>query len=408
MSEIKYFRKCPSCQTDLFYKQKGHRDDAEKKGRVCVKCKSENRKSQDQSLTKLCPSCNKVQTYPTASSQRLAKKQNRLCSSCANQGEYDDDEKTRLTRNCPCCGIIILHTKVYSRRRAEKIKTKCKSCTSKEVSIKTYQPPFSDYNTMFDLFCIQDKSLEEIGLIFNKTRAEVHNNMKKLKIGKHDFKKRLHKENKSICSKCYEIKDISNFTVNEEKEVLNGVKPTCKSCDSKVGRDWYEKNSQITKERAKRHREDNPERHRELSRKKAAKSRLEKPYIHRLRGLLRRFIIATKQDKNLRTTEMLGYDFSDFKAFVDSSLLPLNGNHVDHKCPISWMTDNVPASIANSLDNLQIISENENETKSQWWSHPLTIDFYFQLEKWIKSEYKDRFTLQGEYYVDIRSDYYIK
>ena len=404
MCETKYFRKCPSCNVELPYKQKGHRDDAEKKGRVCNKCKGEKRKSEDQSLTKLCPSCNSIQIYPNASSQRLAKKQNRLCSTCANKGIYNDSEKTRLTRNCPSCNNVIVHTKVYSRRRAEKLNTNCKDCKPKNQS----KPYFSDYETMFDLYCVQIKSLEEIGFIFNKTRSEVFNNMKKLGINKHDYKKQLHNDCNSICSCCGEIKSLTNFTINKNRNVLNGVKSICKSCESNIGKQWYENNQDLTKQRAKEHRLNNPERHRELSRKKVAKSREEKPHLHRLRNLLRRFIIATKQNKTTRTTEMLGYDYLDFKLFVDSSLLPLKGNHVDHKCPISWMTDNVPASIANSLDNLQIITENENETKSQWWSHPISFDFFNIIKPWIRDDYISRFTLQGNEYVDIKSKYYIK
>jgi uncharacterized membrane protein YheB (UPF0754 family) len=267
---------------------------------------------------------------------------------------------------------------------------------------------FFDYDTMFKLYSIEGKTLECIGEMFNKSRAQVFNNMKKLAIGRYDYKKQLHNKGKSICTKCGEIKEITFFIVNKKREVLNGIKNTCKSCDSEIGRDWYEKNTQLTKDRAKKHREENPERHRYLARKKVAKSRKEKPHIHRLKGLLNRFIKATKQSKTMTTTFMVGYTYEDFKLFVNNSELSLKGNHVDHKCPISWMLDDVPAYIANSLSNLQIITENENETKSQWWSHPLTIEFYDSVVKWVKDEYKHRFVLQGEYYVDIKSKYYVK
>jgi|688.fasta_scaffold504818_2 hypothetical protein len=265
---------------------------------------------------------------------------------------------------------------------------------------------FFDYDTMFKLYSVEGKTLECIGEMFNKSRAQVFNNMKKLKIGRYDYKKQLHNEGKSICSKCGEIKEITSFILNKKREVLNGIKNTCKSCDSEIGRDWYEKNTQLTKDRAKKHREENLEKHRELSRKKVAKSRKNKPHIHRLKGLLSRFIKATKQNKTMTTTVMLGYSYDDFKNFVNESKLPLEGNHVDHKCPISWFKEDVPASVANSLDNLQIITEHENETKSQWWSHPISEKYYEIIKVWIKDEYLQRFIKQQDFYVDIKTVFY--
>jgi hypothetical protein len=265
---------------------------------------------------------------------------------------------------------------------------------------------FFDYKTMFDLYCVEGKTLVEIGVIFNKTRNQVFNNIKKLKIGRQDYKKQLHSEGKSKCTKCGEIKNLDCFKINKTRNVLNGVEPTCKSCDSNTGRDWYLKNQEITKKRAKQHRENNPERHRELSRKKISKYRKNSPHIHRLKGILSRFIKLTKQNKNASTTIVLGYTYEDFKIFVKNSELPLEGNHVDHKCPISWMLSDVPPSIANNLENLQIITESENEKKSQWWSHPITKEYFSILYPWVKDEYKSRFILQDGVYVDIKSEYY--
>ena len=265
---------------------------------------------------------------------------------------------------------------------------------------------FNDYDTIFRLYSIEGKTLEQIGLLFNKSKGQVFSHVKKLGIGRYDYKKQLHLNGKSLCSKCKEIKDIINFTVNKNKEVLNGIQPTCKECDSKVGRDWYEKNTELTKNRAKQHREEHVEKHRELSRKKIAKSRKNKPHIHRLKGLLSRFIKATKQNKTMTTTVMLGYSYDDFKNFVNESKLPLEGNHVDHKCPISWFKEDVPASVANSLDNLQIITEHENETKSQWWSHPISEKYYEIIKIWIKDEYLQRFVKQQDVYVDIKTIFY--
>jgi hypothetical protein len=264
------------------------------------------------------------------------------------------------------------------------------------------------YEMIYEMFCIQNKTYTEISEILKVSKYNLVKHIGNLGINKHTYQDELYNKGLWKCNKCKTIKNLQEFRIKLNKQLYKDISNTCKTCDSNVGKDWYNKNTQLTKDRAKKHREENPERHKELARIKAVKSRKEKPHIHRLKSLLSRFIKATNQNKDMKTTVMVGYSYNDFKNFIDSSELPLKGNHVDHKCPISWMYDNVPAHIANSLDNLQIITENENETKSQWWSHPLTIEYYDLLKQWIKDKYKNRFTLQGNFYVDTQSKYYIQ
>lgn len=258
------------------------------------------------------------------------------------------------------------------------------------------------------MFCIQGKTYSEISDILKISRTKLAKHINKLGIHKHTYQDELHGKGLWKCNKCKCVKNINDFKVKLNKQLYKDISNTCIECDKKVSQKHYLNNKDSYKLRAKKHRDENPERHRELSRNKISISRKSKPHIHRLKGLLSRFIKATKQNKIATTTIMLGYSYDEFKLFVNKSLLPLKGNHVDHKCPLSWMSDNVPAHIANSLENLQIITENENESKSQWWSHPLSINYYNLLKEWIVDEYKDRFVLQGEFYVDKKSDYFVR
>lgn len=404
MCNIKFYRKCPSCDKILEYKQKGHRDDAEKKGRICVSCNGKSKKSPNQSLIRSCPSCNKELTYPNASAQRLADKQGRKCYECANSGTYDSNEKSRLTRECPSCGKTVNHKKVYSRRRSEKKNTPCNQCRAKSTGEKISKPISLNKDNLYHDYYIDELSAEQIAIKYNKKKDYIHRVLKKWGFTHELHALKLHNDGLRKCKKCKKTKSLSEFKIS--KVGLFGLNSQCQDCFKDTKNSYYMNEHERAKERAKNWRNENPERSRELSRIKVKNSRKENPHIHRMKNLLARFIKATKQNKTTRTTEMLGYGYNDFKNHILTFNLPIEGNHVDHKCPISWFKNNVPASICNALDNLQVISENENEVKSQWWSHPIKDEFFNIIKPWIKDEFLSRFTLIDKEYIDIKSPYY--
>jgi hypothetical protein len=404
MCSNKYTRNCPSCGKTLEYKQKGHRDDAERKGRICVDCNGKSKKSPNQSLYRNCPSCDKVLTYPTAAAQRKANKDGRKCYNCANSSNFDETEQNKLTRICPSCNEVITHKKAYSRRRAENKKTTCSSCRAKICGIKLTKEIDLNKELVYVDYYINELTAAEIGIKYSKPTSYIHNALSKWGYTQELYAHKLHDEGKRKCKKCKEIKDLSEY--RKSNRGLFGINSQCETCFKESTNSYYLNEQERAKLRAKEWRENNPDRARELSKIKVTKSRKENPHIHRMKGLLRRFIKATKQNKTTRTSEMLGYTYDDFKNHIQSFELPLIGNHVDHKCPISWFESNVPANVCNSLKNLQVISENENEVKSQWWSHPIEKLFFEEISDWIKQEYKSRFLLINDYYVDIKSPFY--
>ena len=404
MCNVKYYRECPSCYKKLEYKQKGHRDDAEKKGRICVNCNGKSKKSTNQSTTRNCPSCKKQLTYPNSSAQRLAEKQGRKCYDCANVGVYNDEEKNRLTRICPCCNNVVNHKKVYSRRRSEKKNTPCNECRSKIVGVKITKLITLNKESIYDDYYINELTAQEIGIKYSKETHYIHKALSKWGFTHELYSEKLHSEGKRRCNKCKETKCLLDF--DKSKAGLFGINSQCKKCFKETKTAYYIKEQDRAKERAKEWRENNPERARELAKIKITKSRKENPHIHRMKGLLARFIKATKQNKITRTTEMLGYSYDDFKKHILTFEIPLIGNHVDHKCPLSWFKSNVPAKVCNSLKNLQVITENENEVKSQWWSHPVEKTFFEENYEWIRDEYKNRFVLLNGQYVDTKSPFY--
>lgn len=404
MSEIKFFRTCPSCGCSVPHKQKGHRDEAERKERVCNDCRGKLKKSPNQSLTRNCPSCSELLSYPNASAQRRAEKTGRKCYKCANKSEYDINERTRTTRNCPICLETVQHKKVHLRRRAEKKKTPCISCGKKSMGLKLQKKVDLDKDKIYQDYYIHELTAEQIAVKFSKKTHYIHRVLKKWGFTSDLHVKKLHQDGLRKCNKCKEVKPLSDF--DQFSKGLCGLNSQCKNCYKTTKTNYYFNEHNRAKERAKEWRYNNSERARELSKIKMKKSREVNPYIHRMRGILSRFIKDTKQNKTTRTIEMLGYSFEDFKEHISNFDLPIQGNHVDHIIPLSWFKQDVPAHVCNSLENLQVITENENEVKSQWWAHPINKTFYEDNILWIKEEFQQRFVLVDKNYIDVKSPYY--
>ena len=87
-----------------------------------------------------------------------------------------------------------------------------------------------------------------------------------------------------------------------------------------------------------------------------------------------------------KTEEYLGYSYKDFiklfRHFEDYD--------IDHKVPLSWFKPNTPASICCSLSNLQPLKRDLNKTKSNRFCHPISKEYYLQILKYIKEEYKNK------------------
>ena len=316
-----------------------------------------------------------------------------------------DTEK--LLRICPTCNTSVKYNTITQLKRADKKNLSCWECSNKVRSSKLTKQPFTTFEVMERLLCVEWKSVGEIGKIFNRSKHQVNKCIHLLKVNRKNFKKQLHDEGKSICSNCLEIKLIDNFNINTNRSTLNGVKPICKDCEANIGKKWYNENDTITKQRAKKHRKDNPERHRELSRNKQAKYRKEKPHISRMRNILNRYVTAFNKNKESKTEEMLGYTFDAFKNHFETFSLSIVGNHIDHICPLSWFMSDVPANVVNSLDNLQILTEDENTIKSQRFSHPISESFFNKSSPYLLPEKRDRFILVNGFYVDKLSPFFI-
>ena len=391
-----YNRVCNHCGSTVTHKQKSHANEAIRKNRTCKNCP----KKTPEIHSRNCPSCEVVLTYSKKSSKDSAEKMGRQCNSCANKRITDRS----LERECPKCEKIVTHKTFNGKLAAIRDNRECRECSKETKSNTMTLPPFTTKEIMTNLLCVEWKSVEEIATIFGKTKNQVNRCIMDLNISRDNFKQELHKEGKSYCSKCFETKVITQF--RHKKNGVGGISRSCIKCEQLVGNEWYKKNKEITIKRGKQYRLENPENYRKSARETALRFRTKFPHIVRMRNILKRFISKTNSKKNQTTEEMLGYTFEEFKNHIDTFELSIDGNHIDHICPLSWFNDQVPINIANSLDNLQILSVYNNESKSAFFSHPIKKGFFNVIFDYLLENKRDRFVLVGDYYVDKYSPFY--
>lgn len=68
---------------------------------------------------------------------------------------------------------------------------------------------------------------------------------------------------------------------------------------------------------------------------------------------------------------------------------------LDHLIPVTWFLQETPANIVNSLDNLQLITKEENIKKRNFYASPVKREFYNIAIGWVNSQYKDFITHNG-------------
>ena len=88
-----------------------------------------------------------------------------------------------------------------------------------------------------------------------------------------------------------------------------------------------------------------------------------------------------------RTEKLLGYTFEEFCTQIGK---PLNGQHLDHKIPISWFNADTPIELVFSLDNLHYITGTENQTKSNLYAHDVPQEYKNKIKKHIKIKYQSK------------------
>ena len=184
------------------------------------------------------------------------------------------------------------------------------------------------------------------------------------------------------CNKCNVVKDISEFY--KAKTNKDGLNKACKVCIKQY--------HQFNKEKIKKYREVNKEKRAEYDKKynktnkekrkeyhiekykvnkerldnyasNYRKSRRKTDSLYNLTLNTRRAIARYLNGaKSKRTKEIIGIDYKEFQDYLEAEYT--ENMHLDHIIPQSWAINEDEVYILNHYSNFQIITAEENLTKS--------------------------------------------
>jgi hypothetical protein len=217
------------------------------------------------------------------------------------------------------------------------------------------------------------------------------------------------------CSKCKENKPYSDFYTHRKNK--DGYGYQCKNCIRVKDQEKYNKNKTKILEKQKEYREKNLESlqqyslnyyhtnkismglyHKEYIEKtkekrneywrKYQKQRWENDKEYKVSKLLRKhiylFLTNQKTKKTIQTESILGYSYQEFIKNIGS---PKNGEHIDHKIPITWFKKDTPPDIIWNLHNLQIVDSLYNWSKKNRFFDMVNDKYLIQIKNHIEEKY---------------------
>jgi hypothetical protein len=196
-------------------------------------------------------------------------------------------------------------------------------------------------------------------------------------------------ENKK-CSKCFIEKPLSGFPKAKQKTI------SCKSCKSKYDREHYIENRERRLKQSHKYNSIKIKNESWYKREcEYQKNRRKKyPHILRWRDIFNNTLTKIKQGKKTYTTKKhMGYTSDEFKIHIESQFKEnqdWSNISIDHKIPITWFKPHTPLNLANHLDNLQVLTLEENITKSNYYSSKIPLDYKEKIILFIYDEYKDK------------------
>lgn len=170
---------------------------------------------------------------------------------------------------------------------------------------------------------------------------------------------------------------------NREKVTENGAR-------------WYQENKERLKPIRQKWRENNVEKRRQHAKKYYYNTMENNPEVIRDKG--RRFrntpyglltnrihsmIWRLLKEKKQKSSYVLGWTKEDFFSKIG---IPIKGMEIDHKIPVSWFKEDTNIKLICALDNLHLISEEDNRTKGNNYSHKITQQYYNEIFNFIKEE----------------------
>ena len=213
-----------------------------------------------------------------------------------------------------------------------------------------------------------------------------------------------------ICCECKIEKTNEYF--NKNKNFKDGLNNRCKVCCSNRNKNRYTNNIDKIKAQTSKYyninketiseknklkpsyHKTNPEYYSEYRKNNIEKQREyykqwreKNTNVYRLRIQIWWWLKRKGLEKNLKTEELLGYNFTQFEEKIGT---PLLNQQLDHKIPLSWFINETPVSILFSLENLHYIDEHINKTKSNSYCNKVSNEYKQSILKYIKTKYKNK------------------
>lgn len=266
---------------------------------------------------------------------------------------------------------IVVKTEDLMKGSYYKIDVKCDICGEESrLPYAKYLKNYNKYNIYTCLKCSRKykntkTNLERYGTE-TPTIKDNPEKFKKFKEKKETLKKnsieKLEKDGGKICIKCGDFKDINKF--DKKKTTIDGRVNVCRDCMNKRKSEIYYNNREellpIRKEQKKEYFQKNKEK---VNKRQREYYHNKFKHTNRInfiwRSLLSTCLRRMNKPKNDKTINMLGYSALELKIHIESLFTPgmsweNHGEwHIDHKLPVSSFEKDTPASVVNTLSNLQ-------------------------------------------------------
>lgn len=289
-------------------------------------------------LSRTCKDCfrNYRKKYYKHDIQILNTKQCRHCKQELPIKDFPENTKWNLSTRCVSC-IESLRKDVIKKKSPYK---ECKVCKTVLVIEE------------FEIQFINDKPS------VSRTCKKCCNNRRRELREKKREKINIPDEHKK-CRKCFNIKPFNEF--NNCKKAKYGKENYCKIC-KKI---YYQ----------------------EVIKEKKYYKRYTDTHSSRMRSILQSFLRYNKSKKVGKTEEILGYSREAFRL-----KFPIieKGMNIDHSIPVSWFCKDTPLNIIHSLDNLELMKEELNFSKHNFYCTPVDKKFYDIAFEWILPCYKGK------------------
>lgn len=142
-------RRCPSCNSELFYVNKRRFNQAVKLNKSCIKCKSVEmgkiraetfRLKPKINYERNCPECNRSITYSCKGTWKKAEGGKNVCYNCSAKAAIKTKgmslvDYSKFNRICPNCGENVIHKNADHRNRAERKKQNCRKCGNEQKKL---------------------------------------------------------------------------------------------------------------------------------------------------------------------------------------------------------------------------------------------------------------------------------